>query len=500
MHLYALTLQKASCIYQAVHGNFSGTKQQEILVGRGKTLELLRADPNTGKLHSVVSKEVCGLIRSIQPVRLTGSTKDYIVVGADSGRITILEYNPAKNVFEKIHQETFGKSGCRRIVPGQYMAVDPKGRAIMIGAVEKQKLVYILNRDAAARLTISSPLEAHKAHTLVYDIVGVDVGFENPMFACLELDYEEADNDPTGEKAQIAQQMLTFYELDLGLNHVVRKYSEPLEDTANLLIRVPGGSDGPSGILVCCENYLLYKNFGDQPDLRCPIPRRKNDLDDAERSMLFVCSATHKTKHMFFFLLQTEQGDLFKVTLESEEDVVTEIRIKYFDTVAVAAGLCVLRTGFLFCASEFGNHYLYQIAHLGDDDEEPEFSSAMPLEEGETFFFAPRPLKNLVLVDELESLSPIMSAHISDLANEDTPQLYLACGRGPRSSLRVLRHGLEVTEMAVSELPGNPNAVWTVKTNAAGYLSLSAYNILWKISRKFGDFSKVLLKLNCAHF
>ena len=75
MHLYALTLQKASCIYQAVHGNFSGTKQQEILVGRGKTLELLRADPNTGKLHAVVSKEVFGLIRSLSPVRLTGSTK-----------------------------------------------------------------------------------------------------------------------------------------------------------------------------------------------------------------------------------------------------------------------------------------------------------------------------------------------------------------------------------------------------------------------------------------
>ena len=40
----------------------------------------------------------------------------------------------------------------------------------------------------------------------------------------------------------------------------------------------------------------------------------------------------------------------------------------------------------------------------------------MPLEEGETFFFAPRPLKNLVLVDELESLSPIMSAHVSVIA------------------------------------------------------------------------------------
>ena len=120
----------------------------------------------------------------------------------------ILEYNPAKDMFEKVHQETFGRSGCRRIVPGQYLAVDPKGRAVLIGtysmtdkvmvkllycctgAIEKQKLAYILNRDSAARLTISSPLEAHKSHTLVYHMVGVDVGFDNPMFACVELDYE----------------------------------------------------------------------------------------------------------------------------------------------------------------------------------------------------------------------------------------------------------------------------------------------------------------------
>ena len=57
--------------------------------------------------------------------------------------------------------------------------------------------------------------------------------------------------------------------------------------------------------------------------------------------------------------------------------------------------------------------YLYQIAHLGDDDDEPEFSSSMPLEEGDTFFFAPRMLKNLVMVDELDSLSPVMHCQVS---------------------------------------------------------------------------------------
>jgi splicing factor 3B subunit 3 len=57
--------------------------------------------------------------------------------------------------------------------------------------------VYIFNRDASANLTISSPLEAHKANTIHFSIVAVDVGFDNPVFACIELDYTEADSDPT---------------------------------------------------------------------------------------------------------------------------------------------------------------------------------------------------------------------------------------------------------------------------------------------------------------
>lgn len=275
MFLYNLTLQRATGINQAIHGNFSGTKQQEIVISRGKIIEILRHDPNTGKVYTLLSEEVFSVVRCLMPVRLTGGSKDYIVIGSDSGRVVILEYNSTKNILEKVHQETLGKTGCRRIVPGQFLATDPKGRAFMIGAIEKQKLVYILNRDTQARLTISSPLEAHKSNTICFNLVGIDVGFENPMFACLEVDYEELDQDHTGEAFTKAKQYLTFYELDLGLNHVVRKYSEPLSNMANMLIPVPGGSEGPSGVLVCCENYMVYKNFGDQMDIKCPIPRRK---------------------------------------------------------------------------------------------------------------------------------------------------------------------------------------------------------------------------------
>jgi splicing factor 3B subunit 3 len=182
--LYQLTLQRSSSVTHAVYGNFSAAKAQEIIVSRYKTIELLRPD-DSGKVQSVLSQEIFGVIRAVQPFRLTGASRDYIVVASDSGRIVILEYDGQKNIFEKVHQETFGKTGCRRIVPGQYLAVDPKGRAVMIGAIEKQKFVYILNRDSAARLTISSPLEAHKSYTLVYAMVGMDVGFENPLFATI---------------------------------------------------------------------------------------------------------------------------------------------------------------------------------------------------------------------------------------------------------------------------------------------------------------------------
>ena len=75
------------------------------------------------------------LVRTVSNQFFNVALTDYIVVGSDSGRIVILEYHPSKNMFEKVHQETFGKSGCRRIVPGQFLAVDPKGRAVMIGKV-----------------------------------------------------------------------------------------------------------------------------------------------------------------------------------------------------------------------------------------------------------------------------------------------------------------------------------------------------------------------------
>ena len=38
------------------------------------------------------------------------------------------------------------------------------------------------------------------------------------------------------------------YEMDLGLNHVTRKFADAVDHSAHALIAVPGGVDGPSGV------------------------------------------------------------------------------------------------------------------------------------------------------------------------------------------------------------------------------------------------------------
>lgn len=52
-----------------------------------------------------------------------------------------MEYDAQLKDWKSIHCEAFGKTGCRRIVPGQYLAADPKGRALMIGNFKKH--IYI---------------------------------------------------------------------------------------------------------------------------------------------------------------------------------------------------------------------------------------------------------------------------------------------------------------------------------------------------------------------
>jgi splicing factor 3B subunit 3 len=485
-------------------GSFSGPKKNEFVAARGHVLDLLRPDADTRKLHTIASTEAFGIIRSLLRFRLHGQEFDHLVVGSDSGKLAVLRFDSELGSWKTVQLETYGKTGCRRITPGQYLAGDPHGRAVMLSAIEKQKLVYLMNREEDNLVVAKgSPLEAHKSNTITFDTVALDTGFDNPMFAALELEYTESDADPTGEAAAAAQKMLVYYELDLGVNTMTRKWSREAETNSNILLAVPGGDsgimDGPGGVLVLAENWVLFES-SKQPSVRTPIPRR-TDMP-AERGLLITAATAHKQKAgNFFFMLQSEFGDLYKVTLDYEpaSGLVNDVIVQYFDTIPPAVSLCVSRNGFLFAASEFGGHILYEFVSLGEGDD---LSVAHALKinvmsgdcvELECPVFVPRALTNLVKVDDLPSLAPmtdmkvVIPPAVASLVSESgapgalaiaaasvagsgatAPYLAALCGRGPRSTLRVLREGLSVSEVAAAPMPGNPMSIFTVPTSTSG--------------------------------
>jgi splicing factor 3B subunit 3 len=60
------------------------------------------------------------------------------------------------------------------------------------------------------------------------------------------------------------------------------------------------------------------------------------------------------------------------------------------------------------------------------DEEDVESSSATLVETEDGYqpvFFDPRPLKNLLLVDEMPSLMPVADMKVANLLNEEIPQV-----------------------------------------------------------------------------
>ena len=472
MYLYNLTLQKPTEIYQTITGSFTSPKKHDLLLSKGTVLELLSLSPETGTLETLISKDLYCQIRRISPFRLSGNKKDYIILLSDSGKISILTIDISTLTFVKLHQETYGKTGCRRITPGEYVGVDPRGRAIMVGAIEKQKFVYIMNRDIENKMTISSPLEAHKNNVICYDLCGLDVGYYNPLFCAIEVDYGNDDDENSFVNKNMEFKNLTFYEMELSLNYVIRKVSLKIDKSANLIIPIPifgnVNNNNNGGVLVFCEDFAFFKgNFDvlnkkgneESLDIKCFFPQRlENIVSENKRKIMMISYSLYKKKDIFYILTQSEFGDLYKINLlyDQKTNKVNNLLIEYFDTIPLSTSISIL-SGFLFSASESGNHYLYNIEEKEKEkNKKIKQISNIPI-------FEPKPLNNLTQIQEFISYSCITDIQIGDFIEEGMNQIYSVNGRNNNSSLKVLHCGLNLNEVGGSPLAGEPINVWALK-------------------------------------
>ena len=75
MFMYSLTIQPPTSVAQAILGQFAGTKEQQIVTASGARLTIHRPDPTQGKISTILSQDVFGIIRTLAAFRLAGSNK-----------------------------------------------------------------------------------------------------------------------------------------------------------------------------------------------------------------------------------------------------------------------------------------------------------------------------------------------------------------------------------------------------------------------------------------
>lgn len=263
------------------------------------------------------------------------------------------------------------------------------------------------------------------------------------------------------------------YEVDLGLNHVVRKFAEPVPASAHALIAVPGGDqqEGPSGVIVACENFIIYKKQ-DHADRRCTLPVR---YDQNTESGVFITNSQsfYNSELGAIIFLQSEHGDLYKVSLDQNGTDVLGMSVQYFDTIAPSAKLTLLESGYLFAAGDCSNHKMFRFTSLGGEQNNQSVSNSTQLFDEEKIIkdhtdlvkFCPQAEhSNLEVCDQIQNLACINNMVVEDLVGQGSSQIYIACGKNNNGSLRQLTHGLTVIEMATSPMPLKPIRVVTLKS------------------------------------
>lgn len=407
--LWHATLRPTDAIKAAVVCNLD--KEQFIVMAKGSWIEMRRPDANRGHIELTTCQNLFANIRSIVAIRLPSEKYDRLAVSTDSGCFVILKYEYEGKCWTQEVCEPYGRTGVRRSIPGEYLAADPRGRACMIGAFEKTKFVYVVNRDGD-RASVNSPIVVNSPETFVYSMVGMDVGYANPQFCCIEQQHG-------------GPRMLTTYELDLGLNHTAKRKSNPVDDSSHVLVSLPGGRDGPSGVLVGGLGQLEY--FGLEDEYQAAIlPNRE----------YVVSAAVHRMRSSFFVLVQTADGSLFKVTYQKS------LKVEYFDYIPRATTFAIFKAGFLYAASEIGDHGLYQFLGLDGAEE----------------FTPGKSLENVSLVETVSSLSPILGSF-------GTKREFGLTTIG--AGIRKLEAGLVPTFLVDAPLPSRPLHVFSVRTKSS---------------------------------
>ena len=487
MYLGNVTIKQSTTVSQSIIGNFISSNRTDLIVVKGASkLELIQIENSSNqiKYEILISLETFSHIRRIEKMKDTYTQKDNIVVLSDSGKLIILEVDIDKKKFIRTTQEIYGKSGCRRITPGEYLAIDNKSRAIMIGSIEKEKFVYIFkelnnniilndnleenknininNINDINRKIISSPLEVFTPQHICYDIIALEVGYSNPIFVSMEVKYNNmqdwASNNYEFNKENQYQKKIILFQVEIKNNYVIKLLEYPIDNTAYSLFPINYEKKNEisqskfllGNFIIFCKGFFYLFQVKENKINKVETYFFENDKNNNQNPIIII------NKAIYF---NQENEDEFNLICQSQLGIIYHINFKINKKPVEIYNVSI--TNMFNCFPGSTMSIIDKILFLGKEASDSEFYILISSQDKD------KTILNIEKKLTISSLNSLTDFIYGNYDSSNIPKLYGISGTKEESYLKTLniKTIYNLTQISVNKIPAQPLNIFLVKKN-----------------------------------
>ncbi|CAI2350768.1 unnamed protein product [Caenorhabditis sp. 36 PRJEB53466] len=421
---YFVSAKKASVVVESVVGNFTGHESVNLIVARGNRIEVQLVSPEG--LKNVCEIPIYGQVLTIALVKGKRDKRQSLVVLTEKWHMAVLAYRDGKVVTRAAGS-----------------IADATGRvcdSVLSMTIHRNGLIAIRAFEGSVKMiqwesgTDLRHFNVRFDYANVSDFKFVDTGEEDTYRVAFIYD------DDHGKHLQ-------FSDLNIQ-DREFRTYSRQASIAADstCLIPVPAPI---SGVIVLGSNSVLYKSDSRGDNDSGVVPYTCSLLENTT----FTCHGLVDSSGERFILSDTE-GRLLMLLLDVSEGpgghyAVKEMRIDMLGETSIAESINYIDNGVVFVGSRFGDSQLVRL---------------IPEPNGRGTYS--------VVLETYSNIGPIRDMIMVE--SDGQPQLVTCSGAYKDGSLRVIRNGIGIDELASVDLAG-VTGIFPIRMNSAfdNYLIVS---------------------------
>mmetsp|Transcript_5262 Transcript_5262/g.15983 ORF Transcript_5262/g.15983 Transcript_5262/m.15983 type:complete len:1099 (+) Transcript_5262:49-3345(+) len=402
---YTASCHRPTIVTHSIKAAFTDGDDINLIVAKVTTLEIYRVAPEG--LQPVLDSDVYGRIAVMLSFRLPGESKDLLFVCTEANRYFILEFE-GDRLITRAYGDVESRAG-RSAQHGQCGFVDPEGRLLGLHLYEGQLKVIPITPRGQFKPAFDIKLEE-------LQVMAIEClhGAAKPTIVLLhEERYARLVKTYTIELREKALKPGPWSQADVGPRclRVVAMPRDPLAALAIGEVSVAYYRNGEAKVLPIAESDVTAHAV----------------VDDGR-----VLLGSRRGEGGLLSMLVIKRRDGGRVEALEMEDL---------GKCSVPSAVAYLDEGVVHVGSIYGDSQLVQLR-------------TEPLEDG-TF---------VEELDRYTNLGPILDFAVVDVHREQQNQVITCSGAYDEGSLRVVRNGIGIAEVAQLEMPG-VQGVWSLRAS-----------------------------------